>query len=88
MNPLIWLCVILVLLVIWLSITRTPIQIGRPFHTSYPRHHRRRGYRPDYHELPLVIGGRKDRNGCLRSAGYSWDREEQKCTRPWISHLN
>ena len=57
-------------------------------HRSYPRHHRRRGYRADHHDLPLVIGGEKDRHGCLRSAGYSWDVEQQKCTRPWISHLN
>jgi len=61
---------------------------GRGRHQSYPRHYRRRGYRADHHDMPLVIGGEKDRHGCLRSAGYSWDVEEQKCERPWISHLN
>ena len=55
---------------------------------SYPRRHRRGGYNSDHHDLPLVIGGQTDRHGCLRSAGYSWDTVEQKCTRPWISHLN
>jgi hypothetical protein len=30
-----------------------------------------------------VVGGDRDRNGCIGSAGYIWSAEKQKCIRPW-----
>jgi hypothetical protein len=29
------------------------------------------------------VGGGRDENGCITSAGYSWDPTKQKCVRPW-----
>ncbi len=31
-----------------------------------------------------LIGGDIDENGCLVSAGYSWNEEEQACVREWL----
>ncbi|MCT4617400.1 MAG: hypothetical protein N4A38_04280 [Candidatus Gracilibacteria bacterium] len=30
-----------------------------------------------------LIGGDRDEHGCIGSAGYTWNEEKQKCTRPW-----
>ena len=30
-----------------------------------------------------MIGGDRDQYGCIRSAGYVWSQEKQKCVRPW-----
>ena len=30
-----------------------------------------------------LIGGGKDKHGCLTAAGYSWCEEKQKCLRVW-----
>lgn len=30
-----------------------------------------------------VVGGDKDEQGCIGSAGYSWCQEKQKCLRTW-----
>jgi hypothetical protein len=32
---------------------------------------------------PKLIGGDKDKGGCLIGAGYSWCEEKQKCLRNW-----
>ena len=29
------------------------------------------------------FGGDRDENGCITSAGYSWDPIKKKCVRPW-----
>ena len=29
------------------------------------------------------FGGDRDENGCITSAGYSWDPIKTKCVRPW-----
>ncbi len=29
------------------------------------------------------IGGVKDKNGCLTSAGYTWSKVKEECIRPW-----
>jgi hypothetical protein len=36
-------------------------------------------YAPD----DMVIGGDRDENGCLSSAGYQWCEEKQKCLKEW-----
>ncbi len=30
-----------------------------------------------------VVGGDRDRHGCIGSAGYTWCEEKQKCLRVW-----
>ena len=30
-----------------------------------------------------IVGGDRDANGCIGSAGYSWCEEKQKCLRIW-----
>ena len=30
-----------------------------------------------------MIGGQKDRHGCLNTAGYAWSRLRQQCIRIW-----
>jgi len=32
----------------------------------------------------VVIGGNRDSNGCLISAGYSWNNTEQECVKDYI----
>ncbi len=32
---------------------------------------------------PEIVGGDRDANGCIGSAGYSWCDSKQKCLRPW-----
>lgn len=32
---------------------------------------------------PPLLGGDKDENGCIESAGYSWCEPKQKCLRIW-----
>jgi hypothetical protein len=34
-------------------------------------------------EDPIMIGGEKDENGCLTSAGYTWCESKQKCLRSY-----
>ena len=34
-------------------------------------------------EEELIIGGDKDKGGCLIGAGYSWCEVKQKCLRVW-----
>ena len=34
-------------------------------------------------ETPAVLGGDKDANGCIGSAGYSWCQVKGKCLRTW-----
>ena len=34
-------------------------------------------------EIPLSIGGTRDDNNCLTSAGYSWCESSQQCLRIW-----
>ncbi len=34
-------------------------------------------------EKEQIIGGDKDKHGCLIAAGYSWCEEKQKCIRTW-----
>ena len=56
-------------------------------HSTYPRRHRRRGLRADYHDTtPMFFGGDRDTHGCIRSAGYSWNEELGACTQPWQNH--
>ena len=30
-----------------------------------------------------IMGGDKDKHGCIGTAGYQWSENEQKCIRPW-----
>lgn len=30
-----------------------------------------------------MVGSERDAHGCIPSAGYVWDTEQQKCVRPW-----
>jgi hypothetical protein len=30
-----------------------------------------------------LLGGDRDKHGCLGSAGYSWCEKKHKCIRPW-----
>ncbi|MBU0766373.1 hypothetical protein KKF55_01125 [Patescibacteria group bacterium] len=30
-----------------------------------------------------ILGGDRDANGCIPSAGYNWCEAKQKCVRPW-----
>jgi hypothetical protein len=56
-------------------------------HSSYPRKYRRRGHRADYHDTTQVLfGSDRDHHGCIRSAGYSWNEDQGKCTQPWQNH--
>jgi hypothetical protein len=32
---------------------------------------------------PVVVGGDRDANGCIGSAGYLWCGHTQQCERPW-----
>lgn len=34
-------------------------------------------------DQPQIIGGDKDKGGCLIGAGYSWCESKQKCLRVW-----
>jgi len=36
----------------------------------------------------LVLGGDKDKHGCIGSAGYSWDESKQKCIRSWEENIS
>jgi heat shock protein HslJ len=36
---------------------------------------------------PVVVGGDKDKYGCIGSAGYSWNSQARKCLRPWESKI-
>merc|ERR1711881_630658 len=37
----------------------------------------------DGHAHVHMVGGEKDENGCLASAGYTWCGAKGKCLRPW-----
>ena len=45
----------------------------------YPHYYRHRRWHRRHHRGPF--GSDRDRHGCIRSAGYSWDGS--KCSRPW-----
>jgi hypothetical protein len=30
-----------------------------------------------------IVGGDRDKHGCIGSAGYTWCEKKQKCIRPW-----
>ena len=32
---------------------------------------------------PEMVGGQRDRHGCLDTAGYTWSRLKQQCIRIW-----
>lgn len=32
---------------------------------------------------PIIVGGDRDKHGCIGSAGYSWCEAKKKCLRPW-----
>lgn len=32
---------------------------------------------------PPIVGGDRDKHGCIPSAGYSWDDSLKSCVRPW-----
>ena len=34
-----------------------------------------------------LVGGDKDENRCIGSAGYTWDEDKQKCIRVWEERL-
>ncbi len=55
------------------------VAAGYPVMESYPRQCRT----PDelFIENVSVVGGEKDENGCLISAGYSWNESTQTCIR-------
>lgn len=38
---------------------------------------------PEYKAPDIIVGGDKDKHGCLGSAGYSWCEANQKCLRVW-----
>ncbi len=31
----------------------------------------------------IAVGNKKDKNGCLVSAGYTWSKLKEDCIRPW-----
>lgn len=33
---------------------------------------------------PPVVGGDRDADGCIPSAGYSWCNSTQQCEQPWV----
>ena len=35
--------------------------------------------------LPVALGGSRDTNGCLISAGYSWCESDKSCIRQWLT---
>jgi hypothetical protein len=35
-------------------------------------------------QVRKMIGGDRDRHGCIGSAGYSWCRTTGQCERPWM----
>merc|ERR1719233_2709592 len=32
----------------------------------------------------VMLGGQRDENGCLGSAGYTWCEKQENCVRPWM----
>ena len=36
----------------------------------------------------LLVGDDRDENGCIGSAGYSWDPTTEMCVRPWEKNSN
>lgn len=42
----------------------------------------------EFAPCPQIVGGDKDANGCIGSAGYSWCEEKQKCLRVWEEDCN
>jgi len=34
--------------------------------------------------IPVFIGGERDENGCLGSAGYTWCEKQKTCVRQWM----
>ena len=34
-------------------------------------------------KAPLRVGGDRDAQGCIGSAGYRWCAREKQCARPW-----
>lgn len=48
---------------------------------NYHHHHGR----PNMHDMdkPPMIGGDKDKHGCLPAAGYTWSGIKNKCIRVW-----
>ena len=34
-----------------------------------------------------IVGGDRDENGCIGSAGYQWNKAANKCIRPWESKV-
>src|SRR4030042_4749509 len=59
----------------------TCVSAGNPIMESYPRQCRDKISEITYTEL--IIGGERDKHGCLGPAGYSWNETLQVCLREW-----